>query len=101
VREFYSQKIAQCLLASQQVHTLSDKKAVLRMAARYVGLVLESDLGEDRRYDTTPAIATGIADRPCSWDLLDAARADSRPASSEAAPDRRRTFRVFAGGRVE
>ena len=74
---------------------------MLRMAARYVGLVLESDLGEDRRYDTTPAIATGIADRPCSWDLLDAARADSRPASSEAAPDRRRTFRVIAGGRVE
>jgi hypothetical protein len=100
MREFYTQKIAKCLLASQQVHTLSDKRALLRIAATYVGLVLESDLGDDRRYDTTPA-ATDIADRFCSRDILDVASADPSPAPSEAAPDWRHTLRVIAGGRVE
>jgi hypothetical protein len=102
MREFYTQKVAKCLLASQQGHTLADKKVLLRIAATYVGLVLEIDLREDCRYDTTPPAATGIADWPCSIRKLpEVARADLPPPPTTAAPVRRRTFRVIAGGRVE
>jgi hypothetical protein len=98
VREFYTQKVAKCLLASQQVHTLADKKILLQLAATYVEFVLECDSGEDCRYDTT----TGVADRPCPiGDLLDAALAVRPPAPTEAASDQRRKFRVIDGGRVD
>jgi hypothetical protein len=77
---------------------LADKKVLLRIAATYVGLVLESDLGEDCRYDTT----TGVADRPRPIrDLLDVAIAVRPPAPTEAASDQRRKFRVIDGGRVD
>jgi hypothetical protein len=98
VREFYTQKVAKCLLAFQQVHTLADKKVFLQLAATYVGLLVEYDLGEDCRYDTT----TGIADRPCLiGDFLDGALAVRPPAPTEAASDQRRRFRVIEGGRVD
>jgi hypothetical protein len=35
VREFYTQKVAKCLIASQQVHTLADKKQLLQLAATF------------------------------------------------------------------
>jgi hypothetical protein len=98
VREFYTQKVARCLLASQQVHTLADKKRLLQLAATYVRLVLECDSGEDCRYDTT----TGMADRPRPiGDLLDVALAVRPQAPTEAASDQRRKFRVIEGGRVD
>jgi hypothetical protein len=91
VREFYTQKVARCLLASQQVHTLADKKRFLQLAATYVRLALECDSGEDCRYDTT----TGMADRPRPiGDLLPRA-------PTVAASDQRRKFRVIEGGRVD
>jgi hypothetical protein len=95
VREFYTQKVAKCLIASQQVHTLADKKQLLQLAATYVRLVLECDSGEDCRYGTT----TGIADRPCP--IGDEALAVRPPALTEASSDQRRKFRVIDGGRVD
>jgi hypothetical protein len=96
VREFYNQKVAKCLFASQQVHTLADKKVFLQLAATYVGLLLEYDLGEDCRYDTT----TGVAHRPCLiGDFMDGALVIRPPAPTEAASDQRRGFRVIEGGR--
>jgi hypothetical protein len=61
VRESYTQRVAKCLLASQQAHTLADKKKLLQLAATYVELVVECDSGEECRYGTR----TGVADRLC------------------------------------
>jgi hypothetical protein len=93
VREFYTQRVAKCLLASQQAHTLAHKTKLLQLAATYVGLVLKCDSGEECRY----GMRTGVADR-LIVDLLDLAV--QPPAPTEAASDQRRKFRVIEGGRV-
>jgi hypothetical protein len=52
--------------------------------------------------NTTPAIAIGVADRPCSvGDLLDAILAIAPPAPTETAPDQWRRFRVIQGGKSD
>jgi hypothetical protein len=97
LREFYTQRVAKCLLASQQAHTLAHKKRFLQLAATYVGLILECDSGEGCRY----GMRTGVAYRLCLiGDLLDVALAVQPPAATEAASDQRRKFRVIEGGRV-
>jgi hypothetical protein len=41
VRDFYTRRAAECLLASQQVHKSADKRALLHLAATYLGLIEE------------------------------------------------------------
>ena len=61
VREFYSQKAAECLLASRQVHRLADKNALLHMAAAYIDLAIQMELGKERGHEISEP------DPPSQW----------------------------------
>ena len=51
MREFYSQKAAECLLASRRVHRPADKNALLHMAATYIELAVQMELGKERGHE--------------------------------------------------
>jgi hypothetical protein len=45
-REYYVNRAAECLLASEQIPT--DREVLLHMAATYIGIAIESELHEPR-----------------------------------------------------
>jgi hypothetical protein len=46
-REFFSQRAAECLLASKRVRTPVAQQALLTMAAKYIELAIHIELGKN------------------------------------------------------
>lgn len=75
--------------------------AVGLYVAHYNFCRVHETLTPDAKHQTTPAMALGITDHVWSiGDLIDAALAVAPHAPTEAAPDRRRQFRVIQGGKT-
>ncbi|MGA8612221.1 MAG: transposase [Xanthobacteraceae bacterium] len=74
--------------------------AVSLYVAHYNLCRVHEALSPNARNQATPAMALGLTDHAWSiGELLDAALAVATPDPTETAPDRRRRFRVIAGGK--